>query len=51
MAWMMVTGGVVLASLIATLMLTEWIVWRARARKGLQWAENAPRRPARFDRS
>jgi len=51
MAWMMVTGGVVFASLVAALMLAEWMVWRARARKGLQWAENAPRRPARLDRS
>ena len=51
MTWMTVTGGVVLATLIATLMLTEWIVWRGRPRKGLQWAKNAPLRPARIDGS
>ena len=49
MAWMMVTGGVVFATLVATLMLTEWIVWRGRPRKGLQWTKNAPQRPARID--
>ena len=51
MAWMMVTGAAILASLIAAMILTEWVVWRGLPRKGLQWAENAPTRPARIHRS
>ena len=49
MAWMMITGATIVASLIATLMLTEWVVWRGRTREGLKWAENVPRRPTRID--
>lgn len=49
MAWMMITGATIFASLVAALILTEWIVWRGRPRKGLQWAKDAPRRPARID--
>ena len=51
MAWMMITGATIFASLVAAMILTEWVVWRGRPRKGLQWAENAPRRPVRIDRS
>jgi hypothetical protein len=45
----MIAGAAMFASLIAMLILTEWIVWRGRPRKGLQWSENAPRRPSRID--
>jgi len=49
MSWMMITGAMIFTSLIASLILTELVVWRGRLRKGLQWSENTPRRPFRID--
>ena len=48
MSWVMIAGATILASLIAMLTLTEWIVRRARPRRGLQWADNSPRKPSRI---
>ena len=48
MSWIMTIGATIVASLIAMLMVSEWIVRRGRSRKGLQWSDNAPRQPARI---
>jgi hypothetical protein len=42
-SWGIMAGGLFVASL--ALILAEWIVRRARQRKGLQWCDNSPRRP------
>ena len=48
MSWIMIVGVTIFASLVAMLMLTEWIVWRGRPGKGLQWCDNSPRQPTRI---
>jgi hypothetical protein len=46
MPWVAITATLV-ASLIAILAL-DWIARRGRPRKGLQWVDNSPRKPARI---
>ena len=48
MSWMTIVGATIFASLIAMLILTEWIVRRGRPGKGLQWCDNSPRQPTRI---
>ena len=51
MAWILIVAPTLFVSLIATLMLAEWIVTRRRSRSGLQWCDNSPRQPRRIERS
>jgi hypothetical protein len=45
MSWAIPAGAAIFASLIATVLLAEWMVRRQRPRKGLEWSDNSPRRP------
>jgi len=47
MSWPIIAVAAVVASLIATAILAEWIAGRAHPRKGLQWCDNSPRPPDR----
>ena len=44
MTWIMTAGATIFASLIAMLVLTEWIVRRGRSRKGPQWSDDSLRK-------
>jgi hypothetical protein len=50
MSWMITVGAMLLVCFVGMLGLTEWVIRRGRASRGLQWCDNSPRKPHTIER-